>query len=236
MLRAVLLDVGGTLWPDRLAVHLPDDVCLAQLQRLLPSVEPVQSLAALRAALSEDDSPLVQSTHAVLGRAIQRLGAECTGTDVVAVRRALCAPASPAISPFPHARDLLEAVRDLGLRCVVLSNVQVRGAAEYWRDFADLGLADLIDGVVTSLEVGYRKPHAAMFEAALREAGCPASACVMVGDSEVKDIQPAVAIGMRAIRVAIEQPPPTRTAAQAVATNLVEVRAMIAAWAARPMT
>ena len=27
----------------------------------------------------------------------------------------------------------------LGLRCVIVSNVQVRGAVEYWRDFADSG-------------------------------------------------------------------------------------------------
>jgi HAD superfamily hydrolase (TIGR01662 family) len=142
----------------------------------------------------------------------------------------LCLPAAPAVALFPGAVDFLKIVRDRGLRCVVLSNVQVRGAAEYWRDFEDLGVAHLIDGVVTSLEVGYRKPHPAMFEAALRETGCPADRCVMVGDSEVKDIEPALALGMRAIRVAIEEPAPASSAAHAVATSLAEAASTIAAW------
>ena len=51
----------------------------------------------------------------------------------------------------------------LALRGVVVSNVQVRGAREYWRGFADFGVADLIDAIVTSLDVGYRKPHPAFF-------------------------------------------------------------------------
>jgi HAD superfamily hydrolase (TIGR01549 family) len=105
-----------------------------------------------------------------------------------------------------------------GLRCIVLSNVQVRGAAEYWRDFNDLDVAHLIDAIVTSLEVGFRKPHPAMFDAGVQRAGT----CVMIGDSEVKDIQPAVGLGMPAIRVAIEVPPPASSAAHAVVTSLFQ--------------
>src|SRR5439155_6987049 len=145
MLRAVLLDVGGTLWPDRLTAQVPDDRCLAQLARLLPTLEPAQALAALRAALREDDSGLAQTTHAVLGGALQRLGIACGDADLIAIRRALCAPASPGVSLFPGAREFLQELRNLGLRCVVLSNVQVRGESEYWRDFGDLGVAHLID-------------------------------------------------------------------------------------------
>jgi putative hydrolase of the HAD superfamily len=230
MLRAVLVDVGGTLWPDRLTVRLGDDVCLERLTRLLPTLEPTHTLAALRAVLRQEDASVIQDTHAILAGALQRLGANSADVDVVAVRRALCAPAVPGVSLFPGAVDLLEFVHDLGLRCVVLSNVQVRGAHEYWRDFVDLGIAHLIGAVVTSLDVGYRKPHAAMFEAAVREAGCAPSACVVVGDSEAKDIQPALAMGMRAMRVAIEEPPPASSAAHAVVSSLAQARSTLAAW------
>jgi HAD superfamily hydrolase (TIGR01509 family) len=229
MLRAVLVDVGGTLWPDRLTWQPSDDRCLALLARLLPTLEPGQTLAALRAALREDNG-MVQNTHAVLGRALQRLGIACGDADLIDIRRALCAPASPGVSLFPGAREFLEEVRDLGLRCVVLSNVQVRGADEYWRDFRDLGVAHLIDSVVTSLEVGFRKPHPAMFEAALEAAGYPPAACALVGDSEIKDIQPAVALGMRTIRVAIEEPAPDASAAHAVVTSLFQARSILAEW------
>src|SRR5213080_2841962 len=99
MLRAVLVDVGGTLWPDRLTAQVPDDRCLAQLARLLPTLEPTQTLAALRAALREDDSGLAQTTHTVLGGALQRLGIACGDADLIAIRRALCAPASASHTP-----------------------------------------------------------------------------------------------------------------------------------------
>jgi FMN phosphatase YigB (HAD superfamily) len=126
------------------------------------------------------------------------------------------------------------ALRDWRLRCVVLSNTMVRGAAEYWQDFRDFGVADLLDGVVTSLDVGFRKPHPAIFQAGVKAAGCDPGACVMVGNSEVNDILPAAQFGMRTIRVAIEEPSPTDSAADAVATSLDNVQAILRAWVQRP--
>ena len=232
MLRAVLVDVGGTLWPDLLTDDRSDDPILARLAKLLPDIAPAESLAALRAALREDDRSPVQDTLAVLGSAVRTLGPECALGGLDEIRRALCAPAAPGVALFPGAREFLEAIRGLGLRCIVVSNVQVRGAAEYWRDFNDLDVAHLIDAIVTSLDVGFRKPHPAMFEAGVQLAGCAAGACLMVGDSEVKDIQPAVGLGMRAIRLAIEAPPPASSAAHAVVTSLSQAGSILTEWAA----
>lgn len=232
MLRAVLVDVGGTLWPDHFGGHRSDETVLACLANLLPGIAPAESLAALRAALRDDDHSLVQDALAVLSGAIQALGADCADDSLDAIRRALCAPAVPGLALFPGARELLETIHGLGLRCVVLSNVQVRGAAEYWRDFNDLDVAQLIDAIVTSLDVGFRKPHPAMFEVGLRVASCAAAECLMIGDSEVKDIQPAVGLGMRAIRVAMEVPPPASSAAHAVVTSLFQAGSILREWAA----
>jgi putative hydrolase of the HAD superfamily len=228
MVSAVLLDVGGTLWPDALAPTSDPDPRLEGLRLVLPRVDAAEALTLLRQALIADDASLVQDTHAVLARALTDM--HTTEGDAVTVRRALCQPAVPGVQLFPGAVELLEAIRALGLRCVVLSNVQVRGAAEYWRDFTDLGVAGYIDTVVTSLDVGFRKPHPAMFEAAIRAAGCDAAECVMVGNSEIKDIQPAVSLGLRAIRVAIEEPPPATSAAHAVAEDLASVAAILRHW------
>ncbi len=226
------MDVGGTLWPDRPAGRLTDEHSLTQLAALMPELDAAACLTALRAALRADDQSVAQDTHAVLARALQALGAECEAERLQAVRRAMCAPAVPGITLFPGAHELLASIRDLGLRCIVLSNVQVRGATEYRRDFADLGIAQFFDGVITSLDVGFRKPHPAMFQAGLDAAGCSAAACVMVGDSEIKDIEPAQALGMRAIRVSIEQPPPATTRADASVTSLQEVQFVLREWAA----
>ncbi len=48
-----------------------------------------------------------------------------------------------------------------------------------------------------------------------------------MGNSESNDVLPALALAMRAIRVAIEEPPPASSAAQAVAGSLAEVAAAL---------
>ena len=228
MLKAALVDVGGTLWPDRPTGHVSDQPCLEALAKLLPGLPPAEALSALRAALgAENDSP-VQQTHATVAKAVRQLGLRCTEAQAIEVRRALCTRARPDLELFAGAETFLERIRELGLRCVVVSNVQVRGADEYWRDFEDFGIAHLIDAIVTSLEVGFRKPHPAIFRRAVQEARCQPGDCVMVGDNELKDIHPANALGMRTIRVAIEQPP-TASAADVLVTNLTEAADALAA-------
>src|SRR5206468_3027215 len=60
--------------------------------------------------------------------------------------------------------------------------------------------------------------------------GSEPSACVMVGNSEPNDIQPAIALGMRAIRVAIEEPPPASSTAHAVVTRLYDALGLFRCW------
>ena len=50
MLRAALVDVGGTLWPEHLVSHGSDETIQARLANLLPGIAPAERLAALRAA------------------------------------------------------------------------------------------------------------------------------------------------------------------------------------------
>ena len=80
------------------------------------------------------------------------------------------------------------------------------------------------------MDVGYRKPHPQMFAAAIAAAGCAPGACVMVGNSEINDIRPAASLGMRTIRVAIDETRPEATLADLVATRLDEVASAIRLW------
>jgi FMN phosphatase YigB (HAD superfamily) len=50
-----------------------------------------------------------------------------------------------------------------------------------------------------------------------------AAEVVLVGNSEVNDIEPAGKLGMRSIRVGIEEPLPERTCADVLATSLFDV-------------
>jgi putative hydrolase of the HAD superfamily len=143
---------------------------------------------------------------------------------VGAVRAALGAGWARFAQPFPGYRELLLAARDLGLRRVIVSNTNFTATRD-WRDVIApaVGLDGLLDGIVTSYDVRYRKPHLAMFERALEIAGHSAPECVMIGNDERKDVVPAKELGMFVIRVAIQEPP-TPTRADRLVTSLDEAR------------
>jgi putative hydrolase of the HAD superfamily len=66
---------------------------------------------------------------------------------------------------------------------------------------AHFELEGLIDIAISSSQHGYMKPHASIFEAALKLAGVKASESVMVGDSVSQDIEGARRVGMRGVLV-----------------------------------
>jgi FMN phosphatase YigB (HAD superfamily) len=63
------------------------------------------------------------------------------------------------------------------------------------------GLIPFISVCVASAEVGLEKPDPAIFDLALRHAGCAASEAVMIGDRLDNDIRPARLLGWKTVRV-----------------------------------
>jgi FMN phosphatase YigB (HAD superfamily) len=142
----------------------------------------------------------------------------------------MCVVLGGKVVAFAGAAELLAGIRGLGLRCVIVSNTTFRDGGAYQCDFDLLGWSRWIDDIVTSIDVGHLKPARQMFDVALRAAGCEPGACVMVGDSEPADIEPALALGMRTLRVAIEDPVPSTSRADAVVGSLDQVLPMVTAW------
>jgi FMN phosphatase YigB (HAD superfamily) len=233
-IAAVLLDVGGTLWPDGWP-WLPDDheVRGNRLRAALPELSLQKATELLheldRGAASFTDR-VEQDPDDYVGGPLRLFGVAPTAERIAAVLEAMCLPAHPLVRLFPGAPELLRALRRTGLRAVVVSNAYWRSGAAYRRDFTDLGVAAEIDAYVSSLDVRLRKPHRAMFDAGLQAAGVAADRCAMVGNSEDKDVVPARALGLRTILVAIEQPPPPTTRADAVVTSLAEATTILTTW------
>jgi HAD superfamily hydrolase (TIGR01509 family) len=139
---------------------------------------------------------------------------------VTLVRRAMAVPVFDRIKPLPGAVELLAEIHALGLRTFITSNTYWRDADAYWEDFRLLGMADHIDEVVTSVDAGHLKPHPAVFEMAMQRAGVPAQQCLVIGNSEVNDVEPALALGMRSILVHPDDPKPASSRAHTVAPDL----------------
>lgn len=141
-------------------------------------------------------------------------------STIMRIRRAMAIPIDDRFRPLPGGAELLQTIRDLGMRSVIASNTYWRDADSYWDDFRVLGLADLIADIVTSVDAGHLKPHPAIFEMAMRRAGVSAERCVVIGNKEENDIAPALALGMRAILVHPDDPAPASSRAHAVAADL----------------
>ncbi len=233
LISAALVDVGGTLWPERWPAPREDDEFrVSRLLQAVPGLKRDQASELIERfrAGAERDKDLVQDHSAFVRETFRQARFLLDVGSVEIVRRAMCLPAAGRWELFPGTRELLATIKELHLGCVLVSNAVWRTGADYRADFEEFGVATSIDDFVSSIDVGFRKPHRAIFEAALKACACDAGSCVMIGNSEQLDVEPAVAMGMRTIRVAIEEPKPAASAAHAVACSLHEAAAVLRAW------
>ena len=97
------------------------------------------------------------------------------------------------IEPLPGAFEVLRTVRRNGLRCGILTN----GPAQWQRRKLELtGVAELVDAVAISAEIGAAKPDPDAFHAACRALGAEPQETAMVGDNEPLDVEGARAAGL----------------------------------------
>ena len=98
---------------------------------------------------------------------------------------------------YPDVVPTLANLRGLGIVLGVISNMNRTGTALS----ADVGLVDLVDFVVTSLDVGAEKPGPPIFVAALERARAKASEAVHVGDQISSDIEGARRVGITPVLI-----------------------------------
>jgi putative hydrolase of the HAD superfamily len=203
--RAVFFDAGGTIL------------------RVNPSVEVVYAEAAARHGFPVERASLRSAFAAAWKRSLERGRArghratdEILRSEWFEIVRETFGAAVPATGIGPLFADLYERfisanawtlvpgiretfahLRERGVRLGILSNWDSR----FRRMLADLELAGEFEHVVVSHEVGFEKPHDAIFTEALRQAGTPAGATLHVGDSFEADIEPAARLGMRTLWV-----------------------------------
>ena len=210
--RAVLFDAGATLLLPTIDIA---DVYLREAEAIGAAPDPVAFRAHLVASWTRlrgagPDAASLQTSEADERGMWHRFTAEVAAPfERLAARHApwlerlvawFDAPA--AWTPAPGALDLLSLLRARGSKVGVVSNWH--GALH--RILEALGFTGSLDFVLISSEHGFRKPHASIFEAALKAAGTPAAAAVHVGDALRDDVAGALGAGIRAILVAAERP------------------------------
>ncbi|MBU2862478.1 HAD family hydrolase [Reinekea forsetii] len=101
---------------------------------------------------------------------------------------------------LPNVEKMLIELKRNGFKLGLLSNAT--GPKEIFQnDLEARGLAKYFDSVVWSCAIGYRKPSSNAFEAVLCELGVRPEETLMIGDSEIADIEGATKMGMDAALV-----------------------------------
>jgi putative hydrolase of the HAD superfamily len=187
--RAVLLDALGTLveleppW-----LHLAKALGTEPDERLVRATRAEMAYYREHSHEGRDPRSLAElraRCAAVLSRELGREVAVETMMEAIRFRA------------FPDAIPALAELRELGLRLVCVSNWDFSLPEVLER----CGLDGALDGVVTSAEVGARKPDPAIFARALERAGCSEAEALYVGDTPEEDAEGARAAGIRALLI-----------------------------------
>lgn len=221
-IRAVLLDLGHTVWDLKLSV---EDWRTAwaelhcRLRKLIGEAAPPpevlyrevwerilgRRLAYFRARGYRELPP-----ELLLAEAFGRLGLDLPGEFyrecLATLARAELATAEVA----PGTGAVLAELRRRGLKIGLVSNTMY--PAELIRTRLDeFGLRDQFDVLAFSSEVGWRKPHPAIFQFALERLGVGPAEAVFVGDRVYEDVGGALRAGLRPVlthQFRQEAPPP----------------------------
>jgi 2-haloalkanoic acid dehalogenase type II len=206
MTRAVLFDFGGTLYDY--ATLAPGDaesiLALARwagLDAELPEIRRAQR-EAMRAVF-RDYLPRRYYLHRDLFRdaaagTMRGLGVEPDAEHLDRFRDLQWALHKRDFQLRPGVVETLQALRARGLHIGMVSNIDEDQLAHL---LEVAGVRPYFDSLLSSEAAGACKPHAAIFEEALRRAGCAAGEALFVGDTLAQDIAGANAMGMRSVLI-----------------------------------
>lgn len=203
-IKAVSFDIGHTLvsyknplnWKS---LYAP---ALRQVSRrcaLSLSSADIRTAEAILTGYNTRENPRekeVMST-VIFAEILDALKLPCEKLD--AVRESFYGFFDAGAACYPDAADTLGRLRSAGMRIGALTDVAYgMDNAFSLRDIAPI--RHFFDAVLTSVDVGYRKPNAAGFLALLKALGVPPAQMIYVGD-EQKDIVGANALGIHSVLI-----------------------------------
>jgi putative hydrolase of the HAD superfamily len=197
-IRAVIFDMGGTLediyYDDALRLEATRglkrildehglDKCY-ELEHLYRIVDAGMKQYGVWREESERELPAsrIWSEYVLAGQGLRRDQVAEIGEDLAlyydlhVYKRSL----------RPEARELLNCLRERGVRLGVISNVYSRRAVPI--NLARYELAHYFDTVVTSAAFGWRKPNPSIFLETARQMQLTPGECVYVGDTVSRDV------------------------------------------------
>jgi HAD superfamily hydrolase (TIGR01509 family) len=200
-IRAVFFDLGGTLFSNR---QIP--------AACMPVLEEAASRLGLEGGVASIGRAFVEATQAVneeyllrpyylhrdlfldtAAHLLETLGLEISEDFKMWFYRAQREVLVTQMKLRVDCIETLEALRSRGLLLAIVSNID---EDFFFPMLENLGLEPYFDYRISSEAALSCKPHAGIFEFALRKVECDPAEVLFVGDSRVHDIQGARAIGI----------------------------------------
>ncbi|MBM3933106.1 MAG: HAD family hydrolase [SAR202 cluster bacterium] len=205
--KAILLDAGGTLWEPGRQIGGRKGVWFQTLTQLgfnvsQASVSMAYDIVWISFAhrWNRMETWGLPNPSEVVDRFWEEFNiALVTHLDMIADRHILKSRLesnSLRDALYPDTELAIARLRALGYKLAIVSN------GSHQRDYAHrLGIARCFYAVVSSTEIGYRKPMPEVFHAALEKLGVSAEEAIMIGDSYEADVLCARAAGIEALHL-----------------------------------
>ena len=202
MVRAVLFDYGLTL----VTFSFPRKALLQVLEQVRPWLGPVAPPAEtlMREVLEpiEDELALLGEDEIdymdLYERAWRRAGIDVSRATLYRILDLEQRCWDRALRLAPDALEALDRVRSRGLLSAVVSNAPFPPELMH-RQARLSGIAERVDAVVFSSEIGRRKPAPELYQAALDRLGVAPAGALFVGDRLLEDYDGPRRLGMHAV-------------------------------------
>jgi putative hydrolase of the HAD superfamily len=197
-MRALLLDLDGTLIDERGASEAAFEALLAAHRPGLP--EDRHALASWRAVSARHwmryELGEVSFLEQRRCRVREFLGQELSDEEADQAYLPYANAYERSWRLLPGALAFLDRTRQIPK--VIITNGD---RMQQMRKVRATGLAEYVMGIVTPSDCGHWKPHPGIFLAGLALLGVDPSECLMIGDDEARDIEPAKQLGMQHFHV-----------------------------------
>ncbi|HLF77672.1 MAG TPA: HAD family hydrolase, partial [Dehalococcoidia bacterium] len=140
-------------------------------------------------------------TYDYVAKALSELGLSAESAALTAFTDAILETSvhtAKVEPPEPGMERALAALSDHGVRLACVSNAFM-GASVLDKIMAERGLGEYLEFTVSSCELGYRKPHPAIYQAALDRLGIDGPEAIFVGDRLDADVEGPAKLGMRTV-------------------------------------
>ncbi len=199
-LRLICFDLDDTLWPCYDAIMAAEEALFQWLQATTPRLTKEHSIASLRQhrrLVAEREPHIAHDMTLLRQRHLELLLIEHSYDPAIApIAAELFQQHRNRVQPYDDVPLVLQQLRqDYLLASLTNGNAQVHKTP----------LAGMFHFSLTAADVGFAKPHPALFAAALAKAGVRPHEALHIGDDLERDVVPALALGMHAIHL-LRQP------------------------------